>query len=52
LLGSLLVYFDAQVAEAALEHFGGLEDESSHAKPLSGLGISRDIINVDGFLKR
>ena len=29
---------------------GGLEDETSHPKALSGIGISRDIVNEDGFL--
>ena len=50
LLGRASVHFNAKVAEAGLELLMGAEDESSHAEPLCGFGIGRDVINEDSFL--
>ena len=50
LLGKASVHLNAKFAEVGLELLVGAEDESSHAEPLRGFGIGRDIINEDGFL--
>src|SRR5882762_10077789 len=50
LLGRASVHLNAKVAEVGLELLVGAEDESRHAEPLRGFGISRDVINEDGFL--
>src|SRR6266851_5176228 len=50
LLGERSVELDPQISEIGLELLRRLEDDPGHAKALSRLNISSNIVNVNGFL--